>query len=494
MGKTISDYKQSLADLALFDKAVATSAQNLSVNFTRQLAVLSTAFQAAADTILSSFGTSFAETDTIATVSAANMESEFVNTAMSMSDIFGSAFAWIDEISNNSAILMNESFGSTVAEITTGMQEFQTVGETAFTALSEIAINSTALVSSELMAAKEIICGEADALGLKFSEIGLGIETDLGISIGNVEIAYLTSLATMFQESDTQFDAIKLTGTGTASNIGKSFSDKFTAILTDLKQLRRDVEPVLNEMQALFTTMAQSMQIDFAAATANININVTDMGDKGRTASDWFRGGFELVIGAGDTFFSLLTRVNGVLSFFNTLSALTATISKKNALANKTETVSLTAKATAAAGHAIAAASSAIASTLGAAAIPIALAMAGIAATFGILKFAGVFAQGGFPSTGQMFLAREAGPELVGTIGSRTAVVNNDQIVESISGGVYRANSEQNSLLREQNSLLRAILSKGTNVYLDGKEIYINQQQQKAAHGAMLGMNPAFAR
>ena len=40
---------------------------------------------------------------------------------------------------------------------------------------------------------------------------------------------------------------------------------------------------------------------------------------------------------------------------------------------------------------------------------------------------------------GQMFIAREAGPELVGTIGSRSAVVNNDQIVESVSAGVYRA-------------------------------------------------------
>lgn len=49
------------------------------------------------------------------------------------------------------------------------------------------------------------------------------------------------------------------------------------------------------------------------------------------------------------------------------------------------------------------------------------------------------FADGGYPSSGQMFIAREAGPELVGTIGSRSAVVNNDQIVESVSAGVYRA-------------------------------------------------------
>ena len=49
------------------------------------------------------------------------------------------------------------------------------------------------------------------------------------------------------------------------------------------------------------------------------------------------------------------------------------------------------------------------------------------------------FATGGFPSMGQMFIAREAGPELVGTIGGRNAVVNNNQIVESVSSGVYRA-------------------------------------------------------
>ena len=38
-----------------------------------------------------------------------------------------------------------------------------------------------------------------------------------------------------------------------------------------------------------------------------------------------------------------------------------------------------------------------------------------------------------------MFIAREAGPELVGTIGGHTAVMNNDQIVSSVAAGVYQA-------------------------------------------------------
>jgi len=46
------------------------------------------------------------------------------------------------------------------------------------------------------------------------------------------------------------------------------------------------------------------------------------------------------------------------------------------------------------------------------------------------------FADGGFPQTGQMFIARESGAEMVGSIGGRTAVANNSQIVEAVSQGV----------------------------------------------------------
>ena len=45
-------------------------------------------------------------------------------------------------------------------------------------------------------------------------------------------------------------------------------------------------------------------------------------------------------------------------------------------------------------------------------------------------------ADGGFVDEGQMFIAREAGPEMVGTINGRTAVANNDQIVKGITDGV----------------------------------------------------------
>lgn len=65
--------------------------------------------------------------------------------------------------------------------------------------------------------------------------------------------------------------------------------------------------------------------------------------------------------------------------------------------------------------------------------ISLALGMAG-----NWLGFKG-YADGGYPDVGQMFIAREAGPELVGTMGGKTAVANNDQIVSGISSGVYQA-------------------------------------------------------
>lgn len=59
---------------------------------------------------------------------------------------------------------------------------------------------------------------------------------------------------------------------------------------------------------------------------------------------------------------------------------------------------------------------------------------------------------------GQIFQARERGPELVGTIGNKSAVVNNDQIVASVEGGVYRgmrsALAESNNSTKSDNSTL----------------------------------------
>lgn len=83
------------------------------------------------------------------------------------------------------------------------------------------------------------------------------------------------------------------------------------------------------------------------------------------------------------------------------------------------------------------------------------------------------FASGGFPSEGQLFVANEAGPELVGTMGGRTAVANNDQIVEGIRQGVYDAVVAANNNGGDVQ----------VRVYLDSREIKAGQQRLNRAWG-----------
>lgn len=92
------------------------------------------------------------------------------------------------------------------------------------------------------------------------------------------------------------------------------------------------------------------------------------------------------------------------------------------------------------------------------------------------------YAQGGFPDAGQMFIAREAGPELVGTIGNRNAVVNNDQIVESVSAGVYQAVIAAFGSNNDEGGDTKIIIN------LDGEKIYENQQKVARNRGYNLGM------
>ena len=83
------------------------------------------------------------------------------------------------------------------------------------------------------------------------------------------------------------------------------------------------------------------------------------------------------------------------------------------------------------------------------------------------------FASGGFPSTGQMFIARERGPEMVGTIGNQTAVANNDQIVAAVSAGVANAVS----------GVFGSGKGQEIHIYLDSREIKYGQSRLSRAMG-----------
>lgn len=97
------------------------------------------------------------------------------------------------------------------------------------------------------------------------------------------------------------------------------------------------------------------------------------------------------------------------------------------------------------------------------------------------------YANGGFPTVGQLFLAREAGAELVGTIGGRTAVANNDQIV---SGIAEANNGVINAVMAMGQAIVKAINDQETSVQLDGKVVsrtlYSYNQQVSREKGSRL--------
>ena len=71
-----------------------------------------------------------------------------------------------------------------------------------------------------------------------------------------------------------------------------------------------------------------------------------------------------------------------------------------------------------------------------------------------------LLAEGGFPQTGQLFIANEAGPELVGQMGGRTAVANNAQIIQGIALGISDANEQLERQNEEIIRLLRQLNAK----------------------------------
>jgi hypothetical protein len=90
------------------------------------------------------------------------------------------------------------------------------------------------------------------------------------------------------------------------------------------------------------------------------------------------------------------------------------------------------------------------------------------------------FEDGGFPNEGQLFIAREAGAEMVGAMGRRTAVANNDQIVEGISAGVSVAND---GVIAAIYALLNVVEEKDMSVVIGDNEIGHSYDRYKEKRG-----------
>lgn len=97
------------------------------------------------------------------------------------------------------------------------------------------------------------------------------------------------------------------------------------------------------------------------------------------------------------------------------------------------------------------------------------------------------FARGGFPKNGELFIANENGSELVGRIGNKTAVANEDQIGDTILNYMEQAEGGGGSLDEERlaSVLVRALKNAGVGaVRIDGRDIVrsLNRETQRTGH------------
>src|SRR5699024_4910774 len=92
-----------------------------------------------------------------------------------------------------------------------------------------------------------------------------------------------------------------------------------------------------------------------------------------------------------------------------------------------------------------------------------------------LFEYVPKLAGGGTLMPGQLFIANERGPELVGQYRNRTTVLNNEQVVQSVSSGVEKAVERQNIemvyLLRQILDTNQKILSKRQTINMNGKRV-----------------------
>jgi len=501
---TAFDLGQSMADLARFRQATANAAAAMKANFAVHLAALSEVLQETAATATISFDDAFSEINAI-TGNSSQFIGEALGSATSASiSSLGELQAYGDTVYDAlqdaallSANALMESYTSAteiVKNAWTGLQghgseQFALLADNATASSSDakdniiadkyeigaalIALQTLGTEQFELfsqnatgsfMATRDSIYIAAGEISDRVTGTADNMEEHLKNSFENIVEAFHDSLDAMRQESIRQFDKIAGRGEHAAGNIAAAFSTSFRESLESLARLKINMATVLGYIYEDFKTTAENAKKAFVDAFNDITEGVSEFGNVTVTVSKETSGWLETVYRVVISLYSVVATLKIAKS---ALTFITVALSAALSVA----TLKIIALVAAVAGvlflvrGAIGFFSSRRRSA------------ADATPDFDIesIRYGGIvpsldintFASGGFPRQGHMFIAREAGPELVGSIGARTAVANNDQIVEAVSRGVFDA--------------VRAALAgnfSGTKerplevkVYLDGRQI-----------------------
>jgi len=495
------------ADLQQFNQAAEQSAQIFNNIFITKLAALSNAFE-----------------NTSAKFSAIFDETKQGITAK---------FEEITTISDETAAMMAESHLSSVEKITAAIHEMQEIGSYEFEMLFENATNSFVKKKEKIFAGleefkekiyettglckerfihlfesathsfvktKESIFEGMEQLKAIISEASYEMQISMKTAFKNIVKVFTISLVLMSKISKLLFYKIAENGKVAAFSLKQSFHDAFGEIFRDAQQLETNMTLILDNIYQKFSTTAQNAKTVFKSALTSISKEMNRFEKKAVKAADGGKTAFDRFYNTLKILYMGVTIVTGAMKIFGTLiAAITKKTIAKN-VANKKLAISIKVVGAASkisAKGLLAAGAAALMFGAGLKLAAMAIALKG-RVKFNFLRLMGLntrgvtasdfnaFATGGFPTQGQMFIAREAGPELVGNLGGRTAVVNNDQIVESVSAGVYRAVREAMSGGSSKNSPTEVKL------YLDGKQITAAVERTQRERGLPL-MNGGLA-
>ena len=284
-----------------------------------------------------------------------------------------------------------------------------------------------------------------------FTDAFKNVGSDTGKAFQNVHLDI---------EKEVRKDEVAGTGKKTASaftdafsNISADTASHFESVSTkisektDVNSIRSTAENALSAFTNMFVGVSETIKGYFSGVASAMSLDVWSISNNANNAVNAFTAPFaNIAYTISGNMYSVLSSIQDVLSYNNLYNIGQ---NAGNALANgfrnvhiPTPSINITAWDNVQVGN-------------GSMQVP---------------RFAiNWYAAGGFPNFGELFLANENGPEMIGRMGNRNVVANNNQIIEGIKQGVLDAftSAMDKSSSNAQNGDNRPEI----NVYVGGRKI-----------------------
>lgn len=483
------DVNTMINELTLFNQAVSASAANMKATFDMQIAGISQTFAA-----------TFQAIDATIVTSAANFNLSFGTSALLLTEQFNLAFMTLDATALNSSLMLSTNYLAALTLISAGLTATQLLSDATFGLMSTNALLLFTTAATGIIGTFALLNTAAAAccagMEMSFSTSLLNIVTMFGVSFTLIHTLWTAATAMMVA-----------TATTTSFGMTAVMLGAFILITAGMAGTAASISKLLDGIRLKFEETAQGAAQSFSDAQSSISESMNTIGavstentDKANTGFDSFKTGLTNTISVLSNIISIINGLVDIIGLLTAKQAASTAMTIANTAANTANSSSQLLVIGTTTGVGVAATGAAAGMLAFGAAVlmicaGIALVIVALALLFSLLgKGTNIdsnqldelknpkvnpismstkgFASGGFPSIGQMFIAREAGPELVGTIGGRNAVVNNDQIVESVSSGVYKA--VKSALKGGSESIIQVFIG---NEQLD--EYIIKSQQRR---------------